>query len=137
MLLVPLPWSSRSWALPFLTVLAPSPRANEAAGKRHKTTIDWAVPRIKGVGRWWGQRPEVLMGDVAGCAWVCLQARFSVTLVSRRRLDAQGYDCPAPRSPGRRGRTPNKGCKKRQALKERIEEAKRRGKETFTAMRGR
>ena len=29
MLLVPLPWSSRVWALPFLTVLAPSKRANE------------------------------------------------------------------------------------------------------------
>ncbi|MCP4206351.1 MAG: transposase, partial [Shimia sp.] len=36
MLLVPLPWSERVWALPFLTVLAPSKRANEAAGRRHK-----------------------------------------------------------------------------------------------------
>jgi hypothetical protein len=52
MLLVPLPWSARPWALPFLTVLAPSQRANEAAGKRHKTTIDWTVQMVKGVGRW-------------------------------------------------------------------------------------
>jgi hypothetical protein len=30
--LVPLPWSERPWSLPFLTVLAPAKRANEAAG---------------------------------------------------------------------------------------------------------
>jgi hypothetical protein len=30
MVLVALPWSTRPWALPFLTVLAPSKRANEA-----------------------------------------------------------------------------------------------------------
>jgi DDE superfamily endonuclease len=41
--IVPLPWSSGPWALPFLSVLAPSSRANEKAQKRHKTTIDWAV----------------------------------------------------------------------------------------------
>ncbi len=33
MLLVPLPWSSRVWALPFLTLLAPSKRANKQAGR--------------------------------------------------------------------------------------------------------
>ena len=45
MLLVPVPWSQRVWALPFLTVLTPSPKTNEANGKQHKTSIDW-------VGRW-------------------------------------------------------------------------------------
>ncbi|MDF1678918.1 MAG: transposase [Legionellaceae bacterium] len=35
-LIVPLPWSKRPWALPLLTVLAPSKQANEKAGKRHK-----------------------------------------------------------------------------------------------------
>jgi DDE superfamily endonuclease len=101
--MVPLPWSSRPWALPFLTVLAPSQRANEAVGKRHKTTIDWTVQRVKGVGRWLGQRPWVLIGDggfaCVRLALVCLQARCPVTLVSRLRLDAQLYDFPAPRSP--------------------------------------
>jgi uncharacterized membrane protein len=47
MLLVPLPWSTRVWALPFLTVLAPSRRANTAAGRRHKTTIDWTLQLVK------------------------------------------------------------------------------------------
>ncbi len=40
MLLVPVPWSSRVRALPFLTVPAPSKRANEAAGRRHETPDD-------------------------------------------------------------------------------------------------
>lgn len=39
MAIVPLPWSGRPWALPFLTILAPSKASNKAAGKRHKTTV--------------------------------------------------------------------------------------------------
>jgi hypothetical protein len=38
MLIVPVPWAKRAWALPFLTVLAPSKAFNEASGKSHKTT---------------------------------------------------------------------------------------------------
>ena len=41
MLLTPIPWARRIWALPFLTALAPSERANLAAGKRHKAVTDW------------------------------------------------------------------------------------------------
>jgi hypothetical protein len=52
MLLVPLPWSEPPWALAFFTTLAPAKRANEAAGRRHKTTIDWAIQMVKVVSRW-------------------------------------------------------------------------------------
>jgi hypothetical protein len=34
--MVPVPFAERRWALPFLTVLAPSARWSEAQGKRHK-----------------------------------------------------------------------------------------------------
>src|SRR5688572_28341408 len=37
MLLVPLPWAGRVWALPFFTVLAPSERYHQQRGRRHKT----------------------------------------------------------------------------------------------------
>jgi len=40
-------WIPRLLALPFLTILAPSEKANKKAGKRHKTTIDWTVQLIK------------------------------------------------------------------------------------------
>jgi hypothetical protein len=36
MLLVPVPWARRVWALPFLSVLAPSERYSAKRGKRHK-----------------------------------------------------------------------------------------------------
>src|SRR5207247_1575183 len=42
MLLVPLPWAGRTWALPFLTILAPSERHDREAGRRHKKLTDWA-----------------------------------------------------------------------------------------------
>ncbi|HZH47320.1 MAG TPA: transposase, partial [Roseococcus sp.] len=36
MLVVPVPWAGRAWALPFLTVLAPSERIARERGGRHK-----------------------------------------------------------------------------------------------------
>ena len=134
MVLVPLPWSARPWALPFLTVLAPSKRANEAAGKRHKSSIDWTEQMVKQVARWLGQRRWVLIGDggfaCVHLALTCVDLVVPVTLISRLRLDAQLYDFPPPPRPGRRGPQPQKGRKKRQALKGRIEQAKHHGKET-------
>src|SRR5215212_11812900 len=40
MLLVPVPWAGRVWALPFLSVLAPSERYAAQRGKRHKKITD-------------------------------------------------------------------------------------------------
>jgi hypothetical protein len=65
MLLVPLPWSTRPWALPFLTLLAPPERANTAAKRRHKTTVDWTVPAVNVISRWLGGRRWTLVGDGA------------------------------------------------------------------------
>jgi hypothetical protein len=42
MLLVPIPWASRVWALPFLSVLAPSERYAAKRGRRHKKITEWA-----------------------------------------------------------------------------------------------
>jgi hypothetical protein len=36
MLLVPVPWASRVWALPFLNILAPSERYANEQGNHHK-----------------------------------------------------------------------------------------------------
>lgn len=132
MLLVPLPWSTRVWALPFLTVLAPSRRANTAAGRRHKTTIDWTLQLVKSVSRWLEQRAWVLVGDGAyACvrlARSCAAAARPVTLISRLRLDAQLYDFPRPPVPHRRGPKPLKG-KRCPALGQRLAEVYRRGKD--------
>jgi len=111
MILIPLPWSSRPWALPFLTVLAPSRKANEKKGKVHKTTIDWTMQMVRAVSRWLGNKLWILVGD-GGYASVrlghmCRESK--VSLISRLRLDAQLYDFPEPAPIGKRGRKPKKG----------------------------
>ena len=42
MLLTPVPWAGRVWALPFLTALAPSERYCREHGRQHKKLTDWA-----------------------------------------------------------------------------------------------
>jgi len=107
MLLVPVPWNKRVWALPFLTVLAAHKKTNEAQRLRHKTTIDWVGQMIGQVRRWLAQREVVLVVDGALSA-VKLGLRCSnyanpVILVSRLRLDARLYDGPLPKANGQRG----------------------------------
>jgi len=115
MLLVPVPWSRRVWALPFLTVLAPSEKTNLANGKRHKTSIDWIGQMISVVRRWLPTRPSVLVVD-GGLAAVklgqrCARLAVPVTYVSRLRLDAVLHDPPPAPVPGKRGPKPKKGAR--------------------------
>ena len=42
MVMVPILWAGRRWALPFLTVLALSVRWSGERDRRHKTVVDWA-----------------------------------------------------------------------------------------------
>jgi hypothetical protein len=128
--LVPLPWSRRAWALPFLTRLAPSERANQAAGKSHRTVIGWTIVRVRLVSRWLHRRPWIWISDGAyACVllgWECLTAQ--VTLISRLRLDARLFAFPQPAPPGRRDPKPKKG----QALAKlatRVQEALDQGEE--------
>ena len=93
MVLVPLPFSRRPWALPFMTVLAPSKQFNEANNKTHKTSIDWTLLMMKVVSRWLKQS-WVLLGDGAyACLELARQCQGNqVTLISRLRLDSQLYE---------------------------------------------
>src|SRR5947209_19594321 len=52
MLLAPVPYASRVWALPFLTVLAPSARYHQERGRRHKTLLDWGRQALLQLHRW-------------------------------------------------------------------------------------
>jgi hypothetical protein len=42
MLLAPVSWAGRVWALPFLTALCPPERYAQQNEQRHKTLLDWA-----------------------------------------------------------------------------------------------
>ena len=63
MLLAPIPWAGRAWALPFLTVLAPSERYDAERGRRHKTLSAWASQMIAQVRRWLPERVLVVVAD--------------------------------------------------------------------------
>ena len=115
MLLVPIPWAGRVWALPFLSVLAPSERHDREQGRRHKTLTDWARQVLLQVRRWLPARAIVVVAD-SGYAAIALLARCArlatpVAVITRLRLDAALY-APAPaRRPGQRGRPRVKGAR--------------------------
>jgi hypothetical protein len=113
MLLVPIPWASRVWALPFLSVLAPSERYAAKRGRRHKKITEWAWQLLLQVRRWYPQRDIVAVADRAYASLKllesCRKLRKPITFVTRLRLDAALYE-PAPvRHPGQRGRPRLKG----------------------------
>jgi hypothetical protein len=112
MLIVPLPWCQRPWALPFMTILAPSKKCNEARGRKHKTSIDWTILAVRVIARWI-KRTFILIGD-GGFACIRLGhacKKENVTLVSRLRLDAALYDLPSTPAKGQRGRHREKGTR--------------------------
>src|SRR4029453_15435128 len=82
MLLPPMPWAHRLWALPWITVLGPSERFD-------------------------AQRGAVFVADrrCAARDWLALGERFPRVRVSTRlRLDAALSAPPPPRAPGQSGR---------------------------------
>ena len=114
------PWAGRRWALPVLTVLAPSSRYYQRQGRRHKKITDWARQMVMQLRRWLPHRPLVLVGDngyaVLDLLHCCQSLRHPVTLIARLRLDAALYAPAPPRQPGQNGRPPLKG-QRRPSLK--------------------
>jgi hypothetical protein len=113
MLLAPIPWAGRVWALPFLTALAPSERYCRERGRRHKKLTDWARQMALQVRRWLPGREIVLLGDSSFAAldFLVTLARHGLTGITRLRLDAALYE-PAPlRKPGTVGRPRTKGAR--------------------------
>ncbi len=113
MLLVPIPWAGRVWALPFLTALAPSERYCREHGRRHKKLTDRARQPALQARRWLPHRPLILVADSGFAALELLAAlvRHGVTCVTRLRLDAALYGPAPPRRPGAVGRPRTKGSR--------------------------
>jgi len=113
MLLVPIPWASRVWALPFLSALAPSERYAAKRGKRHKKITEWAWQLLLLVRRWYPERELVAVADRAYASLKlldrCRKMRNPITFITRLRLDAALYEPAPPRRAGQRGRPRLKG----------------------------
>jgi hypothetical protein len=110
MVMVPIPLIRRRWALPFLTVLAPSKRWSTEHGRRHKKLTDWGRQAILQTKRWLPKRAIIFVADSSFAAFdLIASVRKHVCFVTRLRLDANLFE-PAPeRRSGQRGRRRKKG----------------------------
>jgi DDE superfamily endonuclease len=112
MLLVPIPWAGRTWALPFLTVLAPSERYYQGQARRHKKLTEWARQEVLQARRWLPGRPLVVVADSSFAVLELLfrlgQLQDPVAMIVRFRMDAALYE-PAQNKAGQRGRPRKKG----------------------------
>jgi DDE superfamily endonuclease len=112
MVLARIPWVGRVWALPFLTVLAPSERYYQARGRRPQSLLDRARQAVRLVRRWLPTREVVVVGDSTDAALEWLNAlRESICVITRLRLDAALYTPAPPRKPRQNGRPRKKGMR--------------------------
>jgi hypothetical protein len=113
MLLVEVPWASRIWALPFLSVLAPSERYAAKRGKRHKKITEWALQLLLVLRRCYPEREIVAVADRAYASLElldrCRKLSDPITFITRLRLDAALYEPAPPRRPHQIGRPRIKG----------------------------
>lgn len=129
MLLPEIPWAGRCWALPFLTVLAPSERFwqnNKSGQRQYKKLTDWGRQILIQAALWLPHRRIIGVGDTSFAAIDLLNdVRPWLTMITRLRLDAALHK-PAPkRTPGKVGRPPVVG-KRQLTLKQRLVNPKTR-----------
>src|SRR5499425_765746 len=99
MVLTPLAWADRVWALPFLTALCPSERFYAQRGRRHQplTARAWQLMRL--VVRWLPGREVALVADSSFAALELLDKITRLPrgrVITRLRLDAALSDPPPP-----------------------------------------
>jgi len=115
MLLAPIPWAQKVWALPFLTILAPSERYYQERRRGQKKVTDWARQALLQVRRWLPERKLVVVADntyaVLDLLSRLVQLPNPVYMVTRLRLDAALYQPAPPREPGKPGRPRLKGIR--------------------------
>ncbi len=113
MLLTLIPFAQRIWALPFLTVLAPSERFYEQRGRVHKKLTDVMRQALLQVRRWLPDRTLVFVADnsyaVIEFLWRMTQLANPIIMVVRFRMDAALYEPAPPRDPKAKGRPRKKG----------------------------
>ena len=107
------PWTKHTWALPVLSVLAPTPETSKRLGVRHKTVAERARQMILVVRRWLPRVEMTVVGDqsysVVELGNAC--AKRGVRLVAPLRLDAALYEPAPPRVAGTNGRPRVKGAR--------------------------
>lgn len=105
------PWTNRSWALPIMSVLAPTPEVSKRLKRRHKTVPERARQMILLVRRWLPETELTVVGDQTYSVQDLGRrlAERRVRLIAPLRLDACLYAPAPPRLPGTNGRPRIKG----------------------------
>jgi hypothetical protein len=109
---VRLPFTSRAFALPFLTVLEYSKKYCEKKDERHKTTVSWTKQMILQVRRWVGKKKKIILVGDGGFATAQLSLTcicHNISLVSRLKMNARLFDFPLEVPIKGRGRPSLKG----------------------------
>src|SRR3954466_13797582 len=112
-LVVTVPWASRPWALPILSLPSPTPKVSLKLGRRHKTIAERARQMIACLRRWLPMADLTVVGDSAysvielGLA----SRRHAVRLIAPLRLDARLFAPAPPRAPGGVGRPRGAGAR--------------------------
>src|SRR5947209_1206245 len=126
MLLPEIPWAGRIWALPFLTVVAPSERCARENKQRHKKLTDWGRQVLLQAARWLPERRIISVSDSGFAAIELLNpVRRWICMITRLRLDARLFDPPPRRRPGTIGR-PRVIGKRQPTLEKRLANPKTR-----------
>lgn len=130
MLLACVPFAQRVWALPFLTMLAPSTRYYDQC-RGHKKITDWMRQALLQLRRWLPDRKLIFVGDSTYATLdllgrmirlpnpITMVVRFRMSrdpdsasrIVKRDQGDAALYEPVPPRRPGQRGRSRKKGAR--------------------------
>jgi hypothetical protein len=98
-------FASRTWGLPFLTVLCRSERADAKRQRRHQTVPEKAAWGMRLIARWCPGRRLVMVGDGAFASLALFRTlRSDAVCVARCRMDARFFNPPSPRQSGQKGR---------------------------------
>ena len=105
-LVVNVPWASRPWALPILSLPSPTPKVGLKLGRRHKTIAEHARQMIACLRR---RLPDLELTVVGDSAYSVIELGLScrrrdVRLIAPLRLDARLFTPAPPKVPGKVGR---------------------------------
>lgn len=112
MLVAPIPWAGRHWALPFCSILAPSKRYYLNRNRPVRTLLERARLTLYMVKRWLPERQMVVVADSSFSALDFLnKVSREVCFVTRLKLNAGLYDPPPERVSSTLGRPRLKGAR--------------------------
>ena len=112
--LVPVPWSSRRWAMPFFTIPVRSKKNCAKQRRMYRGTVGLTIDALIKVRHWIGVRRQIRFiadGGFTKMELLEFNKALDIAQIGRLRLDAALYDEPEERPASTRGPKPKKGTR--------------------------